>query len=548
MLTTQRIHRTTTSIEGRTEGRLSRRFGKPTAGATSGGIRRLIAALTAALLAGIVPPLAPPTAGAITGGSAVTNNDLAFVAEVNNTAVSGVCTGSLIHPSWVLTAAHCAAPTSVGDVAVRVGNTVRGTGGELRRVARILRHPLYTGGHNDVALLQLSSPVTSVTPVRLATPADAYLWDGVTGSAFTKYDQGIATGWGKDATGAFPNRLQFVGVNITPPSPDNLGIKRITVDRGVCPGDSGGPLLVTVNGTMVVAGVLKAAPGACGGGSYSEVGAGSNRDWILSNMTKLPYTPFGVADWDRDGHQDIVARQDATGDGWLYPGQSVRGFSGLPRVKIGNGWNGYTSFGVADWDRDGHRDLIAREDATGDLWLYPGQSVRGYSSVQRVKIGNGWNGYMFFGVADWDRDGHQDILTRNDVSGDLWLYPGQSVRGYSSASPVRLGWGPSWSAYSSFGVTDYDRDGHQDLIARDNDSGYLWLYPGDSRRAALSTPRVLYGVGWSGHTSFGAVDWERDGHKDIIVRHDATGDLWLYPGQSTRGPSSTPPVKIGAGW
>lgn len=71
---------------------------------------------------------------------------------------------------------------------------------------------------------------------------------------------------------------------------------------------------------------------------------------------------------------------------------------------------------MRDWDRDGHQDLITRQDATGDLWLYPGESRRGYSVTQRVRIGNGWNGYSAFGVIDWDRDGHQDIVARDDGS------------------------------------------------------------------------------------------------------------------------------------
>ena len=28
-------------------------------------------------------------------------------------------------------------------------------------------------------------------------------------------------------------------------------------------------------------------------------------------MTKLPYSFFGAEDWDRDGHQDLVVRQDS---------------------------------------------------------------------------------------------------------------------------------------------------------------------------------------------------------------------------------------------
>ncbi|MEU1286931.1 VCBS repeat-containing protein, partial [Kitasatospora sp. NPDC005856] len=149
--------------------------------------------------------------------------------------------------------------------------------------------------------------------------------------------------------------------------------------------------------------------------------------------------PFGVADWDGDGHQDIVVRNDASGDLLLYPGEGTRGYSSAQPVKIGNSWLPYSPFGVTDWDHDGHQDVIARDNDSGKLWLYPGDGSRGYSSFQRVEIGNGWAGYSSFGLADWDRDGHQDIVARNDASGDLLLYPGESSRGYSSAQPVKIG-------------------------------------------------------------------------------------------------------------
>ncbi|MEU4097220.1 VCBS repeat-containing protein [Streptomyces sp. NPDC026673] len=256
-------------------------------------------------------------------------------------------------------------------------------------------------------------------------------------------------------------------------------------------------------------------------------------------------TPFGAADWDGDGHQDIIARSNNTGDLWLYPGESRRGPSTQAPVKIGNGWKGFSPFGVADWDGDGHQDILTRNDATGDLWLYPGDSRRGYPNQAPVKISYAWGFFSAFGVADWDGDGHQDILFRNDATGDLWLYPGESKRGPSTQAVAKIGNG--WNGYSSFGVADWDGDGHQDIVAEDT-AGDVWLYPGDSRRGYSGQGRVRIGNGWAWYIAFGVTDWDSDGHQDIIAQYYWTDDLWLYPGDSRRGYSSQAPVILGTRW
>lgn len=176
---------------------------------------------------------------------------------------------------------------------MRVGNNVLNTGGALRDVVEIRLHPDYIGGHNDVALLKLDRPVRGQR-IMLAEPSQAYLWDGAQAGPFTPYDDGLVVGWGQTgATGPVPDRLQFRGVSILPPQWDSLDIKTIPVTGGPCFGDSGGPLLVNHSGLLLQVGVLKAA-NCSTSGSYSEVGAGGNRDWIRSNIPDLDNPPISL--------------------------------------------------------------------------------------------------------------------------------------------------------------------------------------------------------------------------------------------------------------
>ena len=93
----------------------------------------------------------------------------------------------------------------------------------------------------------------------------------------------------------------------------------------------------------------------------------------------------GIGDFTRDGHADLIARDRANGDLWLYPGTG----GGLPyRVRIGTGWNSMRDLvSIGDFNHDGTYDLLAVESATGKLFLYPGV---GTSFPIRVQVGSGW--------------------------------------------------------------------------------------------------------------------------------------------------------------
>jgi hypothetical protein len=90
---------------------------------------------------------------------------------------------------------------------------------------------------------------------------------------------------------------------------------------------------------------------------------------------------------------------------------------------------------------------------------------------------------------------------------------------------------------------DFTGDGHADVLTRDA-SGRLYLYPGNGTGGFL--PRVTYGYGWNAMTALVTVgDWNGDGHNDLMAR-DSKGRLYLYPGNGASGWLAR--VAYGYGW
>jgi hypothetical protein len=149
--------------------------------------------------------------------------------------------------------------------------------------------------------------------------------------------------------------------------------------------------------------------------------------------------PPNAADFTGDGLSDIHGIK-ANGDMLLYRGNGVGGFSG-PGVKIGLGWGMFAKvFSPGDYTGDGKADLLAIK-ANGDLFLYRGNGVGGFSGPG-VKIGLGWGMFAkVFSPGDYTGDGKADLLAIK-ANGDLFLYRGNGVGGFSGPGvKIGLGWG-----------------------------------------------------------------------------------------------------------
>jgi hypothetical protein len=129
-------------------------------------------------------------------------------------------------------------------------------------------------------------------------------------------------------------------------------------------------------------------------------------------------------------------------------------------------------------------------------------------------------------MGDFNHDGHEDLLAREAKTGYLYYYPGNGS-GFGGKKKVGQGWN---SMKEMTPIGDFNGDGVPDLLAVNGSTGYMFLYPG--RSGATFGKSVQIGRGWGPMAELAGVgDFDRNGKPDMVARNSA-GQLVLYSGKS----------------
>ncbi|MEU2367404.1 trypsin-like serine protease [Streptomyces pseudogriseolus] len=286
-----------------------------------------LTALGAALAAGSLTLSATPSA-AVTGPALPSGDTThAYAAQLIIGDHDRGCSGVLIDPEWLLTAASCFADNPATSLAVPAGKPalpttatigradLTGTGGAVRQVVELVPR-----SDRDVVLARLNRPVAGVNPIALAATAP------------TAGEELTLAGYGRTATEWAPLKLHTGTFTVDAAEATTAAV---TGKDGVaaCMGDSGGPLVRTVNGAPQLAALgSRSYQAGCFGTDAAETRTNAIvsrvddlASWVTSKVGAVRITDFNC-----DGVEDI-----AIADPTATVGPDAK--AGLVRLVYGGG-------------------------------------------------------------------------------------------------------------------------------------------------------------------------------------------------------------------
>lgn len=176
-----------------------------------------------------------------------------------------------------------------------------------------------------------------------------------------------------------------------------------------------------------------------------------------------------------------------------------------------------------DFTGDGYADLIVQDTTTGALFNY---QLNSYVRIAQTRFLNSTGAslsvaqpYDIYTTGDFNADGKTDMVLKNSTTNSLYLWPMNGI--------IKSGGGgfvPATTTAAVQGAGDFDGDGRTDLVFQNPTTSAVSIwYLGPTGSTGLNTTRTAAAnlspqlTDFSGQRVAGVTDFNGDGHPDILI-------------------------------